>query len=127
MPIKLAKPARFAHGAVEINLAPFPGEGIEATLGKHIVPQPDGCWLWKDRPDKYGTVAWHGKTWRVHRLIYCMFHRLHSIPSHLHVSPRMSGSRMRSPGSPQTRHASLTASLVDQPTARTAQRSRAFA
>lgn len=72
-------------GNIVIRNEPYPGEGIEKRIGSHIKPQENGCWFWNGVGHKPGSISWNGKTWRAHRLIWCMFHKVHEIPSHMHI------------------------------------------
>lgn len=66
----------------------IPGLGIEELLGRHIKPQPDGCWYWNGDADYRGRIQWNGKSWVAYRLIYCFFHHLPALPRGWHIHHR---------------------------------------
>ena len=51
--------------------------GLPLEIEKYVMPEPNsGCWLWlgglRDSKDAYGGVAFKGKTYRSHRLVYIL-------------------------------------------------------
>lgn len=66
----------------------IPGAGMERTIAKNITVQPDGCWHWRGRPDRYGVTRWNNEFWYAHRLLYCMFNKITGTPPGMHVHHR---------------------------------------
>lgn len=45
-------------------------DNAETRIGGLIQPQPDGCWLYAGRTDRYGTSRIAGEHVTVHRFVY---------------------------------------------------------
>lgn len=43
----------------------------EEVVGRHIQPQPNGCWLYNGEPDTYASISiYHGQVMTAHRFVY---------------------------------------------------------
>lgn len=46
-------------------------KSLETEIGEQIVPQSNGCWLWRDQPDMYGDTSVQGiRIRRMHVWVY---------------------------------------------------------
>lgn len=58
----------------ERNRAVANDRNVETRVGRHIEPQPNGCWLYNGQTDRYGQVkgAHRGRRWSMpaHRFVY---------------------------------------------------------
>ena len=50
-------PADFRRTAARWSGVRQGDNALEVRIGKGIEPQPNGCWLWKGRADKYGETS----------------------------------------------------------------------
>lgn len=45
-------------------------DNAETRIGRHVKPQPDGCWLYNGKTDRYGRARVAGEDVPVHRFVY---------------------------------------------------------
>jgi hypothetical protein len=60
--------------ARNLGAPPVADRSREAMIGRCIEPQSDGCWLFRNRPDEYGTLRIAGAYFVAHRWVYEMLH-----------------------------------------------------
>lgn len=66
-------------------------ESPERKLGRRIVPQPDGCWLYNDNPNVYGQHIHEGEHRTTHRLVWEILRGPIPEGHHLHHQCRTIG------------------------------------
>lgn len=61
---------RAYHQRSAVDMAAVTDDNAETQVGRMIEPQPNGCWLFKGRPDDYGDATVGGTRIRAHRFVY---------------------------------------------------------
>lgn len=61
---------RIGRGHTRCTTKGVKGTATIERIGSQIVPQANGCWLWRGRTDIYGKANEHGSQLTVHRYVY---------------------------------------------------------